>query len=107
MPISDIRRSAMIAGQKLIKFFALAAAVAPGKKFAQSGAQRFYDARGRRSRRLRRNAESLQGCGGEIALNMTRAPTGFLVCNVVALSRLNHPITDFGAALFRLRTVLA
>jgi len=38
MPISDIRRSAMIAGQKLVKFLALAAAAAPGKKFAQSGA---------------------------------------------------------------------
>jgi hypothetical protein len=43
----------------------------------------------------------------KLRLNMTRAPTGFFVCNVVALSRLIHPITDFHVALFRLGTVLA
>jgi len=68
MPISDIRRSAMVAGQKLMKFLALAALPAPGSKSARSAPQKFDNGRGRPSRRVRPDAQDLRRCSGGIAI---------------------------------------
>jgi hypothetical protein len=65
---SDIRRGTMIAGQKLIKLFALPTAVPPGGKSAQPAAKKFYDARGRRSGCVQPGAENLRCYVGKIAI---------------------------------------
>jgi len=106
MPISDIRSGTVVAGQKFKKLFALPTAVPPGGKSAQLAAKKFDDARGRRARRVRPDAENLRRYARKIAIGHDALRKRH-ERNVVALSRLDHPITDFRAALFRLRTVLA
>jgi len=106
MAISDVRCDAMVARQKLIKLFAFPASPAPGSKSLQTATKKFHNTR-RRLGGVRPYVEDLQRCGREIAIGHDARLQEQHERNVVALSGLNHPITDFRAALFRPQTMLA
>jgi hypothetical protein len=107
MPISDIRRGTMVAGQKLKELFAFSSMVAPGGKSAKTAAQKFHDPRGQRTRRGRLNIEKRRRCVSEIAIGHETRSKERHERNVVAWCRYRHPITDCRLSLFRPRTVLA
>jgi hypothetical protein len=77
IPISDIGRGSMIAGQKRMKLFALAAAPAPGENLRNS-MRRNSTIRVIGDRGWSRGPKICDAAAARLRLNMTRAPRGLL-----------------------------